>query len=265
MQHMTNWRSFHHPLLLTSALQKQGSSVSFLMGWKGITRYTGNVKEDPQNAALGQMMTWHLGPKTESCVFLRARLAFTNVRPAIGLSFHASNLGWLTMGFYWAAFKVVISILATWKDAQHSMQVWKTGKNARNFASWLIPAISSTTEDTTLQKDISVTSNMGLEGKLVYLIDESLVASIAKVGTSPFIMYFSTCANFCFSWLQDGNELKPLQSVLWVNQWNKRGVLEDCSWGHVWRKAVWQRRENVWVLHDRQNAHMHRWEALELW
>ena len=46
-----------------------------------------------------------------------------------------------------------------------SMQVWKTGKNARNFASWLIPAISSTMEDTTLQKDISVTSNMGLEGK----------------------------------------------------------------------------------------------------
>ena len=118
MQQMQYWRSFHHPLVLTSALQKQGSSVSFLMGWKGITRCTGTVKEDPQNAVLGQMMTWHLGPETKSCVFLRARLTFTNVRPAIGLSFHASNLGWLTMGFYWAVFKVVISILATWKDAQ---------------------------------------------------------------------------------------------------------------------------------------------------
>ena len=118
MQHMQNWRSFHRPLVLTAALQKQGSSVSFLMGWKGITRYTGTVKEDPQNAALGQMITWHLGPKTKRCVFLRASVTFTNVRSAIGLSFHASNLGWLTMGFYWAAFKVVISILATWKDAQ---------------------------------------------------------------------------------------------------------------------------------------------------
>ena len=118
MQQMQNWRSPPHLPILINVLQKQGSSVSFLMGWKGITRYTGNVKEDPQNAVLGQTMTWHLGPKTENCVFLRARLTFTNVRPAIGLSFHASNLGWLTMGFYWAAFKVAITILETWKDAQ---------------------------------------------------------------------------------------------------------------------------------------------------
>ena len=38
---------------------------------------------------------------------------------------------------------------------------------------------------------------MGLEGKLVYLKDESLVASIAKVGTSSF-MHFSNVYKLLF-------------------------------------------------------------------